>query len=111
MSGKSLTEIKAAELAEVRERMAAEKAERLRLDVRKHDLWWRLGQLTRRFKRIAKAISGVAAIVTAVGAVLTAINGVRSWRTARSVAPAEQPAKDGERLAVDRVPKPAPPKP
>ena len=113
MSGKSLTEIKAAELAEVRERMAAEKAEqaeRLKLDVRRHDLWWHLGQWTRRFKRVKKALSVLTAIVTGAGALLTAYSGVRTWFTRSSVAPAELPAKDGERLTVDRVPKPTPPK-
>ena len=114
MSGKSLTEIKAAELAEVRERMAAEKAEqaeRLKLDVRPHGLWWHLGQWTRRFKRIKKALSALATAITAVGTVLAAVNGIRTWRTSRSVSPAELPAPSGgASLATDRVPKPTPPK-
>lgn len=112
MSGKSLTEIKAAELAEVRERMAAEKAERLRLDVRRHDLWWHLGQWTKRFKRVKKVLAGLAAVITAAASVLTAFNGFRTWRTSRSVAPAELPAPSGgASTALDRVEKPAPPKP
>ncbi len=111
MPGKSLTEIKAAELAEIRERMAAEKAERLLLDVRPHDLWWHLGRWTRRFTRIKKALSTLAAVITGVGAVLTAFNGIRTWITRRSVAPAEIPARSGERLGSDRVEKPVPPNP
>lgn len=112
MDQKSLTEIKAAELAEVRERMAAEKAERLRLDVRRHDIWWHLGQWTKRFKRLKKALATLAAVVTAIGGVLTSIQGVRAWITHRSVAPAELPAPSGgASTALDRVDKPLPPKP
>jgi hypothetical protein len=115
VNGKSLTEIKAAELADVRQRMAVEKAEQLeraRLDVRPHDLWWHIGQWTRRFARIKKAVSALAAAITAVGAVLTAINGIRTWRTSRSVAPPEQPAPSGgASTALDRVEKPTTAKP
>lgn len=110
MNGKSLTEIKAAELAEVRERMAAEKAERQRFDVRPHDLWWHLGHWTRRFKRVKKALSALAAAVTAVGTVLTAYTGVRTWITRSSVTPAEVPAPSGgASTALDRIDKPKAP--
>ena len=100
MPGKSLTEIKAAELAEIRERMAAEKADRARLDVRPHGLWWHLGQWTRRFKRIKKALSALATAITAVGTVLAAVNGIQNpgARVAACPPPSCLPRR-GERLS------------
>ena len=106
MTGKSLTEIKEAELADARERMAADRSELLRFDLRPRGFWWHLDEWSRRFKKMTKWLSAFVGLVTVAAGVPVAIAGLRAWRTRNSVAPAELPPHPGERLATDRVQEP-----
>ncbi|HVZ88097.1 MAG TPA: hypothetical protein VHG72_14085 [Polyangia bacterium] len=124
MAGKSLTEIKEAELADARARMAAERlqraeirrarrkqeeaeeAERLLFDVHPHDFWWRIDEWTRRFKKLTKWLSALVGLIAVAGGVPVAIAGLRAWRARSSVAPADPAPHPGERLTTDRVQEP-----
>lgn len=110
MKGKSLTDLKEAELADVRARIAeqqAERSERFHFDLRPHDLWWRLGRWTKRFKKLKDALLALAGVIGGFAALLVAIQGLRNWRTTRSVGPAEQPpSNDVPSIFTDRVDQP-----
>ncbi len=69
--------------------------------------WWRLSK--KRLDHWTERAKSLAAFGTAVGVLVTL--SARAWHyiADRRVAPAELPAKDGERLAVDRVEKPKAP--